>query len=839
VRANKGQHKNASPSPVPAPKAKATKANKGKASKKQAEPQVDDEPAQEDEDNEEEEDEEIRCICGNDDRKDTRPFIACDACSVWQHNVCMGIPDDEDDVPEHYFCELCRPEEHQETIQALQRGEEIWDTRNKIYLAENESSKKGKNRKRKGRQSEGGVPGWLKKDVPPQDFKVPVDVKALPSDETPAKETHESSTKRKREELQEEQSTETKLETDEEAKEAGRQDKRRKSSATENKGSKDPDTALVPIDQLPADRRKVAMALSQVIASDVLERAKRSALKLPHGLTKKNVGDHYGARIEYALQMNHGSTKDAAYMTQFRALHANLKKNHSLITRLLSNTLTPDQLSIMSTSDMASEELQRERAELKEVLDRQAVAVSEEGPRYRQDHKGYHAIEGEPNPTPDTRLPTPPPAAAGASPDVAQGTHQSNESIKTDGEVEGAPSKPEEARDGAAAGQQFDMKDIWAKTAQSPTNANPQNGSRGKHASARRSSSVQIAAPANTGAKDDPDVDRLLDDNDEAYSPAAATGSDAVVWRGKLIQNSEEAAPVLNARFVAGRDLVSTISWQDLLPSSLSIDGRLQIQKAEDYLCGLRWSTTSDVSVLSLTPYDNADAFNKIFDYFHSRQRYAVVEKGKPPLVKEFYIIPVEIGANLPEHIEMLEHCTIKKPIEERLLLASLTVSRAPEEALALLTTATPAQHAQPGPNGGVPQHLRQSISGPAASPMTGQTPMSPVVHNGPLSSHIPSAVSPAGFGTPTPFPPNPYGNRQPQPNPLYANPPPQQAAPPWANPRVTEILGDLQFTPSAMQILQASPHMSDQQLQGLRHVLTENPHSRNDFAALSAILRG
>lgn len=27
--------------------------------------------------------------------------------SVWQHLLCMGI--DSDNIPEHYFCELCDP----------------------------------------------------------------------------------------------------------------------------------------------------------------------------------------------------------------------------------------------------------------------------------------------------------------------------------------------------------------------------------------------------------------------------------------------------------------------------------------------------------------------------------------------------------------------------------------------------------------------------------------------------------------------------------------------------------------------------------------------------------
>lgn len=825
VRANKGQHKNASSSPAPNPKA--AKAAKGKTTKKTTEPEVEAE--------DDEEDEEIRCICGNTNRKDKRPFIACDACSVWQHNVCMGIPDDEDDVPEHYFCEECRPEEHQETLQALKRGEKIWEVRNKIYQTERRTSKSRKNR---GKQGDDSTPGWLKKDVPAEETQPSAETQESPQKTAEPQQVVETGSKRKREDIKEEKPQEDPEEVDDKPVRPGRQDKRRKSSSNvEEQTATDSDTALLEINQLPADRKKVASALSQIISSDVQERTKNSAFKIPENHTAKSIGDYYAVRIEYSLQMNHGGTKEASYMTQFRALHANLKKNRSLVERLLSRALTPDQLSLMSTSDMASEELRRERAELKEVLDRQAVAVTEEGPRYRQDHKGYHAIEDESKDVPDTRVPTPQPPTA--RPGTKDGQRQSEsqepgEASRSADPPTNDPTQPNTSATEQQTGQQFDMNNIWAKTAQSPTAASPQAGSKAKPPP-RRSNSVQISSIAQAGAKDDPDVDRMLEDNDEPYSPAAATGADAIVWRGKLIQNSEEEAPVLNARFVAGRDLVASISWQDLLPASLSIDGRLQIQKAEDYLCGLRWSSSSDVSVLSLTPYDNREAFNKIFDYFHSRQRYAVVEKGKPPLVRELYIIPVDVGAKLPEHIEMLEHCTIKKPVEERLLLASLTVTRAPDEALSAQADGTaPIQLAQAGTNGNLPQHVRQSISGPAGSPIGNQTPFSPSQAGQPPVGYAISAnVQPASYAPQHPFPPNPYGAPS-QANAAYSLPQQQKLGP---NPRVNEILGDLQFTPSAMQILQASPNMSDQQLQGLRTVLLENPHSRNDLTALTAIL--
>ncbi|CAN6606656.1 hypothetical protein TRVA0_003S01794 [Trichomonascus vanleenenianus] len=80
---------------------------------------------------EEEEEEELeeeggsevtRCICGHQDlpaqtvknskvEVDTGLFIQCDLCHVWQHGCCVGFSS-EDEVPDVYTCEKCRPERH-------------------------------------------------------------------------------------------------------------------------------------------------------------------------------------------------------------------------------------------------------------------------------------------------------------------------------------------------------------------------------------------------------------------------------------------------------------------------------------------------------------------------------------------------------------------------------------------------------------------------------------------------------------------------------------------------------------------------------------------------------
>lgn len=72
------------------------------------------------EDEVEDEGEVTRCICGHDELEtsniksrsfDPGLFIQCDECQVWQHGFCVGFMDEEQ-VPDVYYCETCRPEFH-------------------------------------------------------------------------------------------------------------------------------------------------------------------------------------------------------------------------------------------------------------------------------------------------------------------------------------------------------------------------------------------------------------------------------------------------------------------------------------------------------------------------------------------------------------------------------------------------------------------------------------------------------------------------------------------------------------------------------------------------------
>lgn len=110
---------------------------------------------QEEEEGEEEEggDEIIRCVCGTYEEEEDVPraMICCDKCSAWQHNSCMGLPEDYE--VDTYFCEQCKPENHKPLLQAIARGEKPWEeAAAKQRAAAKAAKKKGG---KKGRKSGG------------------------------------------------------------------------------------------------------------------------------------------------------------------------------------------------------------------------------------------------------------------------------------------------------------------------------------------------------------------------------------------------------------------------------------------------------------------------------------------------------------------------------------------------------------------------------------------------------------------------------------------------------------------------------------------------------------
>lgn len=943
-RATKGQHpKNheVSDTPVLKPRGKA----KGSKAAKQvsATPPPDDTDAI------------IRCICGcvEEDEDDERVMIICDKCDAWQHNECMEVSENTEELPDQYFCELCKPEDHRQLLAKVARGEKPWEERarqREIEEAERKARRrKGGKKGKKGRASEvkaddsktNGTPATtpIKKPVatpvkkpvatppaapaatpihtphvPPipkekglqpesvtQPVAVPVATPSATKEDQPERRV-ENGQKRK---LPDEITTEPKgadeqvsqqqksfsslpliifqgplskvrkISSPIDTKPPASPTQRRKSSVLAGASKRDAkemmlQTELVEnISDLQSDqRRRAAEALVKLFVDQTQQAQKQGAFKLPQGQNPDAFGLRLGLAVEYAVYLNfwgQSGIPSSVYGDKFRMILHNVKANTALRDRLLSGSLSPDEFSKMSSFDMASKELQEKTAEMKKESEKQHMLIQEEGPRIRRTHKGEELVGDESTttaadqvfsqPIPRRREPEfDPGAPKQASPEastphspaavelpenivypVSAGSPTTAQPLVVDTK---APPRPLTASDKQSS-TPFNIQNVWSSV------SGPDSDNQRPHQAPNRveAGTVPPQRPPGPSVEADPEIDQLLKDeepdDEEPYSPtdfAADPGS--VVWRGKMSMASVAEFTGV-AKHVAGANLNATFPWSQLIPSNLNIEGRIDIERASEYLCGLRWSHTNDVCVVSVTPIDDPDAhaqFEKLFKYFTERKRYGVIGKSPILAVKDIYLVPLEAGiSKKPEFVELLEYCTIEDPSPERTLLLTFVIK----------SNNSPSAQATPR------QHLdASSIASPINAGGNGQTPAS-----------FQSAGQSGSHGSPPPSYPgqsaSSFAGTPPLPQqhafvpPLQSSYPAQPTQPQFQQQQqqqnhpngsigmeaARKTLGDLANSPAVGQLLSEAPNMGVPEFEVIKDFLERVPAARNDLAVLKGML--
>ncbi|KAL2811488.1 transcription factor S-II, central domain-containing protein [Aspergillus granulosus] len=855
-RSTKGQHKNLDM--IPETPAKKTKA-KAQAKEKTPKPSAEATPAPS------EEEEIIRCICGEYEEEEDieRDMICCDKCSAWQHNDCMGLTFAKGEEPDQYFCEQCKPEDHKVLLEKMARGEKPWEEVAERRRKEAEEMKaarrrKGKKGRKGGRQSEvkaetttparntGSRASATPSETPVAKAPTPAPAPAPPAAVTPtpasapapemnnhvAEERRASSQKRKFSEHQEVPTPELAPKTKQQkvsppGETLTPQPKKQTPARKESKAQAPKQAPIASVAAtesarsiaeltIPA-RRNAANALSKVFVDQISDASTRGSFNLPEGKSGEEFGEQLGLSVENAMYQNlcGGSGEPTeAYKLQLRTVLFNVKKNPSLRDRLLVGSLLPEALSKMSSQDMASEELQQKDAEIKAEAERQHIIIQEQGPRIRRTHKGEEIVEDD------------------QQQDSSEPVFSAAPRRATVTEANGSPSA-QSPTSPAAKQPEIDGRE---KTPQEPT-PNERPTTHDEHFPARGHSpgagqeqvfpevQTYIREPIPTGkVQADAEIDQLLKD-DEPESPPYSPKEfhdEGAIWHGRVVMNPVSEFSSF-AKHVGGADLSGRIPWGQLIPSTLLIDGRIDIQLASNYLCGLRFSSSTDVTVISISspesPKEKA-GFDKLFNYFQERKRYGVVGKHPLPAVKDTYLIPIEAGSKKnPEFIELLENNALEDPIHERILLVVFAVKTG---------ESNPAS-VQP------PSHHSSLEPTASASPLT-------VASATPQQTH---------FGTPGPRPttqqqyaqtPTPaftaatHGQQPPaqgvQFN-SYQSPPVQNQASPIGLAAAIQVLGAQANTPSIQQLLQQAPNVTTTQLHIVRDILVRHPQAASDYKLL------
>lgn len=584
-----------------------------------------------------------------------------------------------------------------------------------------------------------------------------------------------------------------------------------------------------------ADRQKAATAIVKMFTDETKKANKAGSFTLPEGQDVDDFGLRLGLAVEYAIYMNYWGMEpkpSQQYSDRLRMVLANVKQNASLRNQLLTGQLSPNLFSKMSSEDMASKELKEQKAEMLKESEKQSMIIQEDGPRIRRTHKGEELVDDHnqiagasdsaftapvrkrPSEIDTTmREPSPEPMSAVSPAAIELPENVDSTEAKPQVSVNTHGSPPQPAPPTSAT--KFDIQNVWS-TVKTP-DTETQRSRQGPKASDASVPPVPQQADA--------EIDQLLKDeepeDDEPYSPVEHTAlPGGVVWSGKLTMTGV-ASFKGKARHCAGADLSSSMPWDALIPNALGIEGRIDIDRASQYLCGLKWSTTTDVVVVAVTPEndDNDTAqFNKLFEYFTQRGRYGVIGKNPNTAVKDTYVVPLEAGTSKkPDFVELLDVCTIEDPTPERTLLLSFVVK--------LGNSPTANQ---------TPRHMdATSIASPIG--VSGQAPL--------MSTH------PGFQNPPTPFQPPPSYPQHSSPmqghNPYNTPPPPYtqhqqqiQQYPPYTGMEAARFaLGDLANCQAVAQLVREVPRSSVPEFIAVKSILERNPALGDDYPTLVSMM--
>lgn len=863
-RATKGQHKNLElVQEIPSKKGRAKSQSKEKSAKPSAEPT----PTP----SEQNEEEIIRCICGEYEEEEDieRDMICCDQCSAWQHNDCMGLTFAKGEEPEEYFCEQCKPENHKELLEKMARGEKPWEEVARRRQQEIEEKKAAKRKKGKKGKKGGARPSDIKAETSAPSTPAASETPAAPSVSRPSVEAKTpapapapsettsdtkavSTQKRKFEEHQEPSTPDAvstpdcastihtpvantrvqgpKLKQQRLSEPRKSVDKTIKLSPAESRKPSIADslagTAEKPEDISSAARRKVAEHLIGFFKEQVASAQKQGVYDLPPEKTDEDVARSLGLSVEHAMHSvicGGSGEPNEAYRNQLRAITFNLKNNSSLRNRLLNGSLAPANLATMTSQDMASEEQQQKDAEIKRAAEKQHIITQDQGPRIRRTHKGEEVIDGD--------------GQAGTSESIFSSTAVRRPTLDAESSIPESPTGAKNAQPAETATK----PSTETHTAANGDAIRPHSPGFSTQDGLFPEVPAHLHQPIPVGGKVqvDEEIDNLLKDEDvesPPYSPKdLQAGGD--IWFGK-IGMSAIAEFRTTGRHIAGADLSGKIPWSQLAPSSLVVDGRIDIELASKYLCGLRFSNSTNVTVLALAaPHQPSEraGFDKLFNYFTERKRYGVVGKHPLAAVKDVYVIPVDAGSSpKPEFIQLLENNTLEDPTPEPVLLMVFVVK---------IKDSTPSEQATPYHNGQIAPPVVASPLG--TTPFTQNLQQQQQQHASPTpASRQGSQVTPSGpagspplngNGHPTPqFSPQ-HGQAHIQPQQQMQVPagfPPQQ--PPLIGPAAAaHVLGHQANAPAIQELLLKAPAAEIAQLNIVREILARNPAAANDYPLL------
>lgn len=463
-----------------------------------------------------------------------------------------------------------------------------------------------------------------------------------------------------------------------------------------------------------------------------------------------------------------------AYRDKLRSFLFNLKdkSNTTLRRRIADGSLTPKELSSMTSEELANDAIRQEVERRKRENLEQSILKKEKAPLRKLTHKGEIDIEYENAQAMRVGDETEQPVIPHTPRDSGVGSHDvsvsSTPNVKSQ---EQGTSSDSPLRASQASPPQVNAAQRVSQSAQSPTLpfdfSNVWQGDQhpdGSEEDVQEGGTVEVADEVQGDVEDDERMttektqegtpghaDNFIDDflgmpegqeaavegsqgtetKDEAKQSASADHQQSpalppVGWQG-AINMPDEGAFSCAVRQVAGRRLADN-EWANLFPSLCSlIEGRLPSGSAVPYLLQSRVATRTELVAFTAeaqwvpsamsdsfkvkSASDNDDAFTRLVHYFTNKDRYGVLQplrSARGRVVKDFYLAALPKDRAIPQWLELLQPDTLS---------AERVAKR--DQDMFILVAVLFKQQSPPATAGSNPIEASRSPSGPGATPPT------------------------------------------------------------------------------------------------------------------------
>ncbi|KAJ3344915.1 PHD finger protein 3 [Entophlyctis luteolus] len=181
----------------------------------------------------------------------------------------------------------------------------------------------------------------------------------------------------------------------------------------------------------------------------------------------------------------------------------------------------------------------------------------------------------------------------------------------------------------------------------------------------------------------------FTDDMKDVTRTASVPSENGVVWSGTVrmpqVGRFNGNCKQIAGRLVSGAGSSAMRKWEDLLPPTVFIEGRIDTKRTLAYIDHQKLSTSKEVIAVQFFPDSGGDeisttlaaeagenggeaGFRALFDYFIEKQRYAVVGQ-KYVSVRDMYLLPVRAGESVPQTLTVLSKFNVvdKSSHEDRL----------------------------------------------------------------------------------------------------------------------------------------------------------------------------